>query len=237
MSEENNSFMHYIIRPESIIMGFLKAFFKQEKLYKQIKNEFRYIDGIQQNSLKIQMSETFGNGTINSIPALVLQEMGATEAEETMDHGRNWDDFLVDKYAVQATFYHPLVIHCIAGTKEAAKFLQSIASQSIIGFRKGIYELGVDNISGLQLMAPQRMEAPDLANPTSMYDCPITLNMKMAQQWIISRTEYGDVQPEEMIQIMVTFALENLEYDETCTPISSQDKWFAQQIIEEQNNG
>lgn len=232
----SESFMHYMIRPESILIGFLRAFFGQEKLYKQIKNEFRYIDGIQQNSLKIQMSETFGNGTINSIPALVIQEMGATEAEESLDHGRNWDDILVEKYAVQATFYHPLIIHCIAGTKEASKFLQAITSQAIIGFRKGIYELGIDNISSLQMMAPQRMEAGDLVNPTSMYDCPISLNTKMAQQWVISRTEYGDVQPEEMIAIMVTFALEKLEYDDTCIPISPADKWFAQQI-EVTNNG
>jgi hypothetical protein len=223
--------MHYLVRPESIIMGFLKGFFQQEKLYKEIANEFRYVDNQKQKSLIIKMSENYGEDAINTVPAIYVQEMGATESIEGMGPNMNWSDIFLDKYATQGTFYHPFTLHCISGTKESAKLLQSTTSQAIIVFRKAIYELGLDNISPLQCHAPQRLEGPEHLGTNIMYDCAISFQVKAAQQWLTSRKEYGDVQPEEEIYIKTVFALNEIEYEEgTCTPLGDPSEWFSQQV-------
>lgn len=221
--------MHYLIRPESILLAFLKAFFSQEKLFKQIPNEFRFVDH-RQNSLVITMSENFNEENVNAVPALVLQEMGATESIEAIGNNANWQDWIAEKWATQATFYHPFTLHCIGATKDSAKLLQSAASSGIIMFRKAIYELGIDNISSVQMHAPQRLEGQDRSNPSTMYVCALSFQVKAAQQWITTRVPDGDVQPEEEIYIKIAHALDALEYDDTCTPLGDPSEWFSQQV-------
>jgi hypothetical protein len=222
--------MHYLVRPESIIIGFLKGFFQQEKLYKSIPNEFRYVDNIANKTLIVDMSENYGEDKINSHQCIIVQEMGATEAIETIANSMNWSDIFLERFSTQATFYHPFTLHCISGTKESAKLLQSTASQAIIMFRKAIYALGIDNISAMQMHAPQRLEGGEHLVAVR-YDCAISFQVRAAQQWVTSRVPDGDVQPEEEIYINMVFALNEIEYEEgTCTPLGDPSEWFQQQV-------
>lgn len=226
-----SDFTHYIIRPETILTAFIKGFFQQEKIWQNIPNEFRYVDNVVQESLIVDMSENFGEERVNASPAIVIQEMGATEAVEGIGPNTNWSSLLPDKYAIQAPFYHPFTIHCIGRTKEQAKLLQATLSQAIIVFRKAIYGLGIDNISPLQMHAPQRLDSPNAVKPTTRYDCAISFQVKAAQQWIVTRVSDGnDVQPEEEIYINIVHGLSELEYGDTCTPLGEPSEWFSQQV-------
>lgn len=224
------SHMHYLIRPESIIIGFLKGFFQQEVLYRNIPNEFRYVDNRLERSLIIDMSDNYGDEKINVHQGIFVQEMGATESIETIANSMNWSDIFLERFATQATFYHPFTLHCIGGTKESAKLLQSTVSQAIIVFRKAIYALGIDNISAVQAHAPQRLEGTDHMGQVR-YDCALSFQVRAAQQWVTSRIPDGDVQPEEEIYINMVFALDEIEYQEgTCTPLGDPSEWFQQQV-------
>lgn len=230
-SEQNDEKIHYIIRPETILMCFVKGFFQQEKLWQGIPNEFRYVDNVTQDSLIVDMSENFGEERINAAPAIIFQEMGATESVEGIGPNTNWSSILPDKYAIQAAFYHPFTVHCIGRTKESAKLLQATLSQAFIVLRKAIYGMGIDHMSPLQMHAPQRLESPNNVKPSIRYDCAMSFQIKAAQQWIVSRVSDGnDVQPEEEIYINIVHGLSELEYDSTCTPLGDPSEWFSQQV-------
>ncbi|NIR94756.1 MAG: hypothetical protein GWO08_14110, partial [Gammaproteobacteria bacterium] len=65
---------NFIIRGEAILIGFLRGFFSQEELFGNIPNEFKYVDNLAQNSLIVEMTESFNDETINAVPAVIIQE-------------------------------------------------------------------------------------------------------------------------------------------------------------------
>lgn len=216
----------FIFAPESILMGFLKAFFGQEKLF-GVSNEFQYIDNVEARKLNITMSDNFDEELQEALPKIVIQEGGFSENIQVIDN-RNWHEPGGNNQAHRATFYHPVTIHCLAKYKGTAKLLQAATAKGIITFRKAIYEMGVDSISSLQGMPPQRLKGGD--NSSGPYDCAVTFQMKMDQIWILSRT--GD--PEETVRVRMIAALENIEFDENGNIITPPELWFEQNILIDQ---
>lgn len=217
--------MNFISRPKAIILGFLKGFFEQDKLFTHIPNEFQYIDNKKQNSLLIKVSETVDQETVNGFPAIIFQEGGFSEDKSTIDH-KNWTDLRYGSEGHIGSFYHPVTLHCIAANKGSAETLQAVVAKSIISFRKAIYIMGVDNISPLQGSPAQRITQSDQTVQT-LYDCVINFNMKMEQSWILDY-KGGDV--EENVRFTITAALNEIEFDENCNPINDPDEWFQQNI-------
>ena len=176
--------MHFVIRGESILLGFLKEFFSQERLYGQFPNLFVY-DPASKNSLHILLSED--KDEINSSPALIIQEGGFNENIQSTGSDQNWTLLASDQTGYNKSLIHSYTIHCIGRNKGEAKLLQSTTAQAIMGFRKVIYQLGIDSIAPLQGMPPQRMTAQDKQAPSQLYNCPIALQVTMQQQFVVSR--------------------------------------------------
>jgi len=215
--------MNFVVRGEAILIGFLKGFFCQETLYQDVLNEFRYIDNMVQNSLIIEMSESYQDETVNAIPALIIQEGGFQEVIQAT--GSNLNHWGVNNESHITPYMHPYTIHCVAATKASAKLLQSATAKSISMFRKAIYALGVDNISELVGGPPLRLSRPDESKP-GYYDCTINFRMKMDQDWFSDRT--GD--PVETIRIAIYEACQELTFDENGTPNEPIADWILQNI-------
>lgn len=222
--------MNFIIRPKSIILGFLKGFFQQKKLYTHIPNEFQFIDNVKQGSLIIKTSEHHDEETVNAVPAIILQEGGFTENKEVVDHLNTWD-LLQGTETHIGSFYHPIVLHCVAKEKGSCEALQAAVAKAIIMFRKAIYELGVDNISPLQGSPPQRLTQPEQAINT-IYDSTVSFQCKMSSRWYLDNVG-GDL--EQFVSFMITAALKDLEFDENCVPLDPIEDWFQQNISLDQN--
>lgn len=215
--------MNFVIRGEAILIGFLQGFFSQEKLFKNIPNEFRFVDNIAQNSLIIEMSESFNDETINAAPAIIIQEGGFSEIMQST--GSNMNFWGVNSENHVTPFMHSYTLHCISQTKASSKLLQAAVAKSIVTFRKAIYEMGVDNISTLNGMPPMRMSSPDETIP-GYYNSAITLQMKMDQSWISDRT--GD--PIEVVRITFYEACMALTLDDNGIPTQSEEEWIEQNI-------
>lgn len=216
--------MTFLIRGESILMGFFQGFFAQETLFGQFPNPFIWDGSDSINKLTISMSEN--REKVNAMPAIFIQEGGYTENIRATNNDLNFDDFANGDLYYNSSFIHHYTIHCVGRNKGEAKFLQSIATRAIISFRKAIYEMGLDNISPLQGSPPMRMTSPDAQAPSQPYDCPFSFQVAQTQQWILGRTEYGDVQPEELIRLSVIAALDQLEFDVDGNITSPPEEYF-----------
>src|SRR5690625_7443867 len=99
----------FVLAPESVVVGFLKAFFSQEELYRGVKNEFRYSDNQTMSKLNIVMSETFNEGLENMVPALIVTERGFSENIQVMDN-RKHNSYITFILAHRATFFHCITV-------------------------------------------------------------------------------------------------------------------------------
>lgn len=217
--------MNFIIRPESIIMGFLMGFFKQEHLHQGVPNAFKYVDNRQEGSLQIAMAED--DQLIVPAPGIIIQEGGFNENIRAFGNDANGEELLFLDRRHISNFLHPLTLHCLGRKKGEAKFLQSIVARAIISFRKAIYEMGVTQISNVQGSPPQRISETQSENASQLYDCTLMFQMSMDQHWILSRQEYGDeVYLEELISFKVLSALNELEFDESGNPIDDPQGIF-----------
>jgi len=214
----------FVLAPESVVVGFLKAFFSQEELYRGVKNEFRYSDNQTMSKLNIVMSETFNEGLENMVPALIVTEGGFSENIQVMDN-RVHNSYRTFSQAHRASFFHPITIHCVAARKGASKVLQAATAQAFVFFRKIIYELGVDSISPINGMPPQRLSSSDEKIP-GPYDCAIQFTMKMDQVWLLESD--GDI--EEAVKIKILAAIDRIEYDESGNIITPKDLWLKQDV-------
>lgn len=181
------SVMVFTIRGESILLGFLKEFFSQEVLVNNLPNPFLYTNNRDKGKIYIGMSES---DEINfPLPALIIQEGGFQENIQAIGSNTNFQNIDGSFIAYETPFFHPYTIHCIGRSKGEAKLLQAITAKCIIAFRKGIGEMGIDSISPIQGMPPQRMSSSDAQAPSQPYDCPISFQITMAQQFDVSRVE------------------------------------------------
>lgn len=179
--------MTFNIRGESILLGFLKEFFTNEVLFDQFQNPFLYTNNRDINSLRINMSE--GDEDPSAFPALILQEGGFQENIQATGGNTNIQDVQGSFRGYETPFFHPYTIHCIGRNKGEAKFLQAVTAKAIISFRRAINEMGIDSISPIQGMPPQRMTAPDLTAASQIYNCPISFQVTMSQQFTVTRVE------------------------------------------------
>lgn len=196
----------HIVRGEHILIGFLRGFFKQESLFANLPNEFVYSDNREVNSLIIQMSESYDQETENATPALVLQEGGWNEQTEVIDQREThtWPDTEHKK----ATLRYNYSLHCIAQKKGTAKFLQAAVSKGIMGFRKLIYELGINKIYPMQGTAPENMGGADQTDP-GPYNARVRLSIAMDQDFILIKGG----EPEEAVTFQATNAIEAIDRD------------------------
>lgn len=214
----------FVLEPERVVVGFLKAFFSQSELYHGIKNEFQYSDNVEMNKLNIVMSETFNDELENAVPALIVTEGGFSENTQMMDN-RVHNSYRTFHQAHRATFFHPITIHCLGRQKGTAKILQAATAQAFLYFRKAIYELGVDHISPINGMPPQRLSSGQEKIP-GPYDCAIQFNIKMDQVWLLESD--GDI--EEKVRFKILAALDKIEYDENGNIVTPQSLWFEQKV-------
>lgn len=209
----------HIVRGEHILIGFLRAFFKQEKLFQKLPNEFVYKDNKTTNSLLIQMVDNYDQESEDATPALVIQEGGFNERMERIDQREthNWVDTEHKKAALEYNYS----IHCITREKGTCKFLQSAVSKGIMGFRKAIYALGINKIRPLQGGAPQNLGGSTQDHP-GPYDATIRLGVVMDQDFILVK---GD-EPEEAVEFKIRVAVDELEYDSSGNINTPSDEWF-----------
>lgn len=208
--------MHYLIRPEVILMAFLRGFYKQEELFGNYPNPFLWKGPDQfddPQSLTIDLTER--SEIVSPINAVLIQEGGAQENLQSTGNNLNYWNFQNNNRHHQGSFFHHLAIHCIAKDKSKAKMLQAFTSRAIIGFRQSIYSLGVDNISPLQMSPPRRFATVQEKSSIQPYDCPIMLQLLMAQQWVVSRVEneIDGTYIENSISFSIYSAIKDLEYD------------------------
>lgn len=223
----------FVIRGESILIGFLRGLFSENlQFYENLPNEFLYKDNVE--GLKILMSED--DEYIYPVPAIIVQEGGFTEHIQSMGNHLRTAHLLYDTHYHQPSFMHYYTLHCVAFKKGAAKLLQSIVGKAIIVFRKALYACGIDNISALQGGPPSRLEPPDKNAPSQPYDCTIQFQMKMAQNWVLSRNPGIDgVDYEERIRINVISALSELEFDDDGNVTSPPEEWLSNIILVDNN--
>lgn len=214
---------HFLVRPKSILLGFLKGFFSQESLFDDIPNEFIYKDNRENDSLIISTSYQVDTEQINAFPCIILQEGGFSEDITTID-SRNWSNLAMTNTHI-SSFYHPITLHCITANKGSCEMLQAITAMAIITFRKGIYEMGVDHITPLQGGPPQLISQQS-ETQAKYFDATLSLNMKMQQDWWF--TFKGD--PEEIVKFTLTAALNELEYDSNGDPLEPADEWTRQHL-------
>lgn len=179
--------MTFTIRGESILIGFLSEFYTQDVLYDSFLNPFKYTNNRDKNSLYIGMSES--DEIKFPLPALILQEGGFQENIQATGANTNVQNVSGSFRSHETPFFHPYTIHCIGRTKGEAKFLQASTAKAIIAFRRALGELGIDSISPIQGMPPQRMTEPDMTGPSQPYDCPLSFQITMAQQFDVTRVE------------------------------------------------
>ena len=210
------SLMTFIIRPESIFLGFLRGFFEQERLFDSFPNEFK--------NIPVQLSES--QEYVNHFPIIVLQEGGFNENIRATNNDLNVEDFANQKLYYNGMFIHAYTIHCIGANKGQAKLLQSIVTRAISVFRKSIYEMGVDNISPIQGSPPMRMTSQDSQTPTQKYDCSISFQVAMSQQWVttIVDDEKSGIYPEDIIRLSILAGVEEIGFDESGAPLPGD--WF-----------
>jgi hypothetical protein len=194
------------------MLQFFREFFGQDQLYQNVPNIFRYTDGRENNSLVIEQSYDYDQETQNAVPALVIQEGGFSEEMPTLGNRKVWDSHSnFELYLTPLTF--PYTIHCIAEEKGSAKFLQAATTKGIMTFRWALYEAGIQFISPIQGMSPQLIRSG--GSVPEMYDCPITFQLRMQDDWFLDRT--GDA----LQQIRISFhaVMCELEYDESGNPV------------------
>ncbi len=182
--------MTFSIRGESILIGFLKEFFTNEVLFDQFPNPFRYTNNRDKNSLWVGISES--DEVHFPLPAIVIQEGGFQENIQATGGNTNIQNVDGSFRAYETPFFHPYTVHCIGRNKGEAKFLQATTAKAIIAFRRAINELGIDSISPIQGSPPQRMTEPDMIAPSQPYDCPISFQVTMSQQFEVTRIEDVD---------------------------------------------
>lgn len=212
----------FIVRPEHILVGFFRAFFSQPTLFNSVPNEFEWVDNQKEHSLIIEMTGAYDFETPDAVPSIVIQEGGFNEREETMDrrvlhnfkgrekHLTNWS--------------HSFILHCITRRRGTSKLLQAAVARSLSGFRKMIYQMGVEHIFPLRGRPPQRLKnnMNDIPGP---FDSAIQLRMKMRQNWILDRTH----EPEEKIRVTFHSALDKVELDEDGNP-KNPDEVVTQEL-------
>lgn len=216
--------MNFVNRPKTILLSFLKAFFSQEKLFNNLKNEFIYIDNVANDSLIIRTSYATFDENINAFPCIVLQEGGFQEEMRAFDN-RNTNDLFGYNQAHISSFVHPVTLHCLAANKGTAETLQALAAKAIITFRKGIYQLGIDHITTLNGMPPQKISNSGEAT-AQYFDAAFTFSIFSQQNWIFDHIE----DPEESIKISLISALNELEYDDSGNIISDSEEYFSQNV-------
>jgi hypothetical protein len=215
----------FILQPEHILLPFFKAFFSQEYLYGGIRNAFKYVDNVSDNTLIINISDDYGTETPNALPSLVIQEGGFSEDRRILGAGRKLWSMSEHNELYKSSFMHPLTIHCVTEEKGSAKFLQASLAKAIITFRWALYEYGINDISPLQGFPPSRLDGDTTAY---MYDCPITFQVQMDANWSLFRE--GDT--GEKILIAFTSLLDNISYSDT-GEIVSENGTFEDQVIAE----
>lgn len=211
----------FVVAPEHILVPFLKSFFSQDILYGGIENIFKFTNGLEQNSLVIEMSETFDTETPNAMPSIILQEGGFMEDDRILGDRRHWTTMNAYE-SHKSRFMHRFTLHCVAETKGAAKWLQAATAKSLITFRRAIYELGIDYISPIQGSPPQRFAN---ANQTISYNAMISFSVAMEDDW------WYDIRGnlEQQISISLSAAFGELEYDSNGNLITPS-QFFTQNI-------
>jgi hypothetical protein len=216
--------MNFVNRPKTILLAFLKAFFSQKRLFKDIDNEFIYTDGVSDSSLTVRVSYSTFDENINSFPCIVLQEGGFQEEMRGLDNRNSSSIFDMEDYHI-SSFSHPITIHCLTANKGSSELLQALVSRAIISFRKSIYEMGIDHITPINGMPTQMMSSP--AESTAQYfDSAITFAMHAQQNWFFTSVD----NPEEIIKISLISALNELEYDIDGNILSDSLEYFSQNI-------
>lgn len=217
-----NSPITFLNRGEKIIMAFLKAFFSQEKLFGHIRNEFQYTDNKDEGSLIIRMSEDRDIDRINAVPAITYQEGGFQERREFTGNKKSAKIGQGDRQRVP--FFMPVTLHCLARNKASAKILQAVTASAIIMFRKGIYQLGLDEISMLQGRAPNKLS--DQEDETGPYNAALQFQMKSALGWF---WEPGEL-TEDKVEVTMEGALEEITYDSNGNPELPPEQIISQKI-------
>ena len=213
-----------IFSPESIIIGFLKGFFSQEELYGGLKNEFMYMDN-KGDGLIIKMTDHFNQEVYSELPSLIVQEGGFNERTQMMDN-REWHRPMQGQQGHRATFYHPLTIHCLTRYKGPSKILQSAVAQSIITFRKAIYEFGVDNISPISGMPPNQIGGGRQNKTPQAYVSQIRFTIKMDNIWTLEK----NTEIEEQIRVQTKSIAEQVEYDKTGNVLTPPESFIKQSL-------
>jgi len=212
---------NHIVRGEHILIGFLRGFFRQDELFHNLRNEFRYQDNREVDSLIIEMNDSFDQESENATPALILQEGGWNEHQGHIDQREThqWPDTEHKK----ATLKYNYTIHCVTQKKGAVKFLQAAVSKGIIGFRKLIYELGINKIYPMQGTPPENMSPPD-ANEPGPYNARIRLQIAMDQDFILIKGG----EPEEAVEFKVTNAIDTIDRDDSGNITNDAGEYFQQ---------
>lgn len=213
---------NHIIRGEHILIGFFRAFFKQDQLFDGLPNEFQYSDNRDQNSLIIQMVDNYDQESEDSTPAIVIQEGGFRERMARIDQ-RETHDWTHTEHKKAALDYN-YSVHCMAREKGVAKFLQAATSKSVMGFRKAIYALGVNKVHPMTGGAPQNIGSADQDHP-GPYDAPVRLQITMDQDFVFIK---GDT-PEDAVEIKMRAAVEQIDYNDDGTVATPSDEWFEMQ--------
>lgn len=212
---------NHIIRGEHILIGFLRGFFQQETLFARIPNEFQYTNNRDKGSLIIEMKDSYDQESEDATPALVLQEGGWNEHQGVIDQREThtWPDTEHKK----ATLKYNYTIHCITQKKGAVKILQAAVSKGIMGFRKLIYELGINKIYPMQGSPPENMGPPDNSDP-GPYNARVRLQLAMDQDFILVKAG----EPEEAVEFKVTNAIDQIERDDQGNIQNPSGEYFQQ---------
>jgi len=212
----------FLLQPEHILIPFFKAFFSQDYLYGGIRNSFKYVDNLTDNTLIISSSDDYDSEAPNATPSLVIQEGGFSEDRRVLGPGRKLWDVSEHSELYKSSFMHPLTIHCVTEEKGSAKFLQAALSKAIITFRWALYEYGINDISNIQGFPPTRLDG---TTTPYMYDCPISFQVQIDTDW----SQYKEGDTGEKILIAFTALLDNISYSET-GEIVSENGTFENQI-------
>lgn len=215
--------MHFIDRPNQILIGFLKGVFSQSTLYTNLPNEFEYTNGKDENSLIIQMVDNHDQETTDALPCLYLQEGGWSEQRQTTGNNQKFHNFGLQAWR-KVPFRHTYTLHCHARERGAAKILQSASAKALIGFHRLLCQLGFKTLGPLQGLRPQRLSSSN--NEPGPYDCAIQFPAVAEQDIFLDR--YGDV--EEAVRIHVIASLEQLTFDDQGNPQAPADDYFEQQV-------
>lgn len=200
----------FVNRIEKLLMIFLKEFFSQERLIAHTANKLRY-DGLSsKGSLFIQMTEDRGVESTNALPAIVIQDGGWEEVTSGMDnrHTHEMGGEIVHK----TIFMSAYTIHCVGRNRGEAKLLQALVGGSIFMFRRALYGMGMDFLTNMSGMAPQKLSAPE--SDGGPYDAAVMFAVRHSLDW----GETWGEEFEEKISISVLRTLEStLDGDEGVT--------------------